>query len=303
MLRKIEKNTRNIFHKLHTSHLSQTKSVSRLRNLINEKKLGLKNNYLKGKECLDAGCGSSFHGSLNLLNLGAKKVTALDLNKSIFAHKKKIKKLIPKNSILEIKIGSVLKLPFKDNTFDFILCQGVIHHTIDPKKAVKECFRTLKKGGYAYFQICGKGGIIQECVMNFLRQHYKNDILFKKFLVSLNKKKFNIFINKIKSRINKENSATYKISINFLKNLSYLIDEDLILTIKDRVLSPLYYQYTYDEVIKLMKVCNFTKIKRVYTYPKYKNLRNIVAYFYNKPNDYTSKLLYGSGLINIICKK
>ena len=54
---------------------------------------------------------------------------------------------------------------------------------------------------------------------------------------------------------------------------------------EDRVLSPLYYQYDFPEVVRLMKKNKFKKIKRVYTYPVYKNLRNTVSYFYNKPNE------------------
>ena len=104
---------------------------------------------------------------------------------------------------------------------------------------------------------------------------------------------------KIKKNKNKETKA----SLQFLNSLITLVDEDLILTIKDRVLSPLYYQYDFPEVVRLMKKNKFKKIKRVYTYPVYKNLRNTVSYFYNKPNEKISKLLYGSGLINVLCKK
>mgnify|MGYP006078245211 CR=1 FL=1 len=303
MLSKIEKNTRKLFHGIHSKHLAEKNSVSRLRALISSKKLGLSKNYLDNKRCLDAGCGSSFHGSINLLKMGAQEVVAIDLNKSIFSHVKRIKKVIPKNKKLTVKVASVLKLPFENETFDFVLCQGVMHHTTNPEKAVKECYRVLKKGGYAYFQICGKGGIVQEFLMDFLRKQYKEDILIKKFFKDLNKIKFTQFINKIKSKIKRNKSLETKATLQFLNSLITLVDDDLILTVQDRVLSPLYYQYNFSEVSKLMKKCKFKSIKRVFTYPSYKNLRNTVAYYYNKPNDKISKLLYGSGLINVLCKK
>jgi ubiquinone/menaquinone biosynthesis C-methylase UbiE len=303
MLPKIEKKTRKLFHSIHSKHLSETTSVSRLRSLISANKLGLSKNYLKNKKCLDAGCGSSFHGSLNLFKMGANEVVALDLNKTIFTHQKKIEKIIPKDKKLTIKVGSVLKLPFKNNSFDFVLCQGVMHHTTNPEKAVKECFRVLKKNGFAYFQICGRGGLIQEFLMDFLRNQIRKDPIIKNFLINLNRSKFINLINYMKSKIKKNGNKENKETLVFFNSLIKLVDEDLILTIKDRVLSPLYYQYDYQQVNKLMKKCKFKKIKRVYTYPIYKNLRNAVSYFYNKPNEKISKILYGSGLINVLCKK
>ena len=300
---KIEKSTRKLFHELHTKHLSEKTSVSRLRSLLSSKKLGLNERYLVGKKCLDAGCGSSFHGTINLFQMGAEEVVSLDLNKTIYSHEKKIRKLISSNKKLTVKTGSVLKLPFKNNSFDFVLCQGVMHHTTNPVKAVKECYRVLRKGGYAYFQICGKGGIIQEFLMDFMRRQYKEDKKVKKFMNELNKKNFDIMLKYISSKIHRQNDIGSKASAQFIKNLQILVDEDLILTIKDRVLSPLYFQYDFKEVKILMKKSKFKSIKRVFTYPKYTNLRNLVSYFYSKPDNHYSKLLYGSGLINVLCKK
>ncbi|NVM18593.1 MAG: class I SAM-dependent methyltransferase [Candidatus Lokiarchaeota archaeon] len=51
------------------------------------------------------------------------------------------------------KIGmfqmDITDIKFDRNTFDFILCIGVLEHVIDDKKALKELFRVLKPGGYA----------------------------------------------------------------------------------------------------------------------------------------------------------
>lgn len=40
------------------------------------------------------------------------------------------------------------KLPFKGNTFQLVFSTHVLEHLIEPKKAIKEMYRSVKKGGY-----------------------------------------------------------------------------------------------------------------------------------------------------------
>lgn len=41
-------------------------------------------------------------------------------------------------------------LPFKDNSIDFVICNGVLAHVKEPVKIVNEIYRVLKPGGRAY---------------------------------------------------------------------------------------------------------------------------------------------------------
>jgi ubiquinone/menaquinone biosynthesis C-methylase UbiE len=45
-------------------------------------------------------------------------------------------------------------LPFKDDTFDFVISDQVIEHIHDPKKAICESHRVLRKGGAAIHTTC-----------------------------------------------------------------------------------------------------------------------------------------------------
>ncbi|MEA3346992.1 MAG: methyltransferase domain-containing protein [Candidatus Auribacterota bacterium] len=47
-------------------------------------------------------------------------------------------------------VGDIFKLPFKSESFDSVLCSEVLEHTKDPKQAVKEIYRVLKKNGKLY---------------------------------------------------------------------------------------------------------------------------------------------------------
>jgi SAM-dependent methyltransferase len=49
--------------------------------------------------------------------------------------------------------ADICNLPFEDNTYDVILCNHVLEHIPDDKKAMQELFRVLKPGGMGIFQI------------------------------------------------------------------------------------------------------------------------------------------------------
>ena len=49
--------------------------------------------------------------------------------------------------------ADICNLPFKDNTYDIILCNHVLEHIPDDTKAMQELYRVLKPGGMGVFQI------------------------------------------------------------------------------------------------------------------------------------------------------
>ena len=57
------------------------------------------------------------------------------------------------NSPLADIKADLCNLPFKDETYDLILCNHVLEHIIDDIKAMKEIYRVLKTGGKAILQI------------------------------------------------------------------------------------------------------------------------------------------------------
>lgn len=94
---------------------------------------------LKIESILDAGCGEGFTMDKLLKNEVGKRIEGIEYEKNAIDFGKK---LFPD---LIIKQGSVYELPYKDNSFDLIICTEVLEHLEDPTKALKEMLRVSKK--------------------------------------------------------------------------------------------------------------------------------------------------------------
>ncbi|MCM4160052.1 class I SAM-dependent methyltransferase [Antarcticibacterium flavum] len=57
------------------------------------------------------------------------------------------------NSPLADVKADICDLPFKDNSYDFILCNHVLEHIPDDSRAMQELYRVLSPGGTAILQI------------------------------------------------------------------------------------------------------------------------------------------------------
>ncbi|MGC4128867.1 MAG: methyltransferase domain-containing protein [Bergeyella sp.] len=66
--------------------------------------------------------------------------------------------------IVDVK-ADILNLPFGDEEFDVVICNHVLEHIIDDRKAMSELFRVMKKGGW---------GIVQVPMKNALEKTYED---------------------------------------------------------------------------------------------------------------------------------
>jgi len=85
---------------------------------------------------LDIGCGLGFmHGLLNKKNCDYYGIDWEDY------------KRVPKERFKKIDLNQKRKIPFKDNSFDYVLCLDVLEHLFYPIEIINEIKRVTKKKG------------------------------------------------------------------------------------------------------------------------------------------------------------
>ena len=107
---------------------------------------------LEGKVILDLGCGGaplseSFQRMSTFL-------VGLDIDERCVREAQK-------NTSLELVLGDATRIPFKNDSFGFVLCNDVLEHVRDEAKLIQELLRVLACNGAAYIQCASRYQIIE----------------------------------------------------------------------------------------------------------------------------------------------
>ena len=124
---------------------------------------------------LEVGCGVGY--TLESINrfFPGNKLYGIDIIPSLIEFAKKYR-----NHEINFKIGSVLNLPYRENSFDIVFAENVLHHLVSSTRekskhlvevALKECARVLKNGGYILVDECLVASKLQSYLL-FLQQMY-----------------------------------------------------------------------------------------------------------------------------------
>ncbi|KKU90760.1 MAG: Methyltransferase type 11 [Microgenomates group bacterium GW2011_GWA1_48_10] len=109
--------------------------------------LALLDRFLERKQklkILDAGCGT---GMMIKALEKYGKVEGIDISPEAI-------KLCKKRGLKNVQIASVMKIPFKSESFDLVTSFDVIYHQqIVPNQAIREFSRVLKKGGVLLLRV------------------------------------------------------------------------------------------------------------------------------------------------------
>ncbi len=123
------------------------------------KKLGLPDQdalraFYRGKQrILEVGPGSGFNSRF-MAEHSRGEVFAADISEAAFTTFGNTREL----SNVTVIRADLMDLPFPDEYFDFIVADGVLHHTPDTRRAVEALYRKLAPGGEFFFYVYRKMG-------------------------------------------------------------------------------------------------------------------------------------------------
>jgi len=100
---------------------------------------------------LDAGCGNGFWTVEVLAAEGFQHIYAADLAQRALTLTEK--RLALHGFKANLAIENVESMTYKDEFFDHVNCQGVVHHTPNPEAAIREIARILKRNGTASISV------------------------------------------------------------------------------------------------------------------------------------------------------
>ncbi len=171
------------------------------------------------KKILEVGSGTCQLS--NYLSIGNNnQITAFDAN---FSSLKTGFDFAKKNGIKNVDFvcGDIFDEHFKENYFDVILCNGVLHHTKDTFDALKRISKALKKDGILLVGLYNKFGRVRT--------------FFRKYIYKIFGKNYLMIFDPVLRKTDK--NSTKKINA----------------WIKDQYTHPVERSHTFDEVIKSFK--------------------------------------------------
>lgn len=288
----IEKQSRKVFGEHHAAELSDPIIINRKLQYYTDKPydyLGIPEGWLQDKKALDAGCGTALPSTQILLELGAR-VTGIDLPGDRPFDDSRLKEKF--QGRYELMRGNVLDLPFADATFDYVHCQGVLHHTVNPRQGFAELARVVRPGGYVYMTVFGTSGLFREAE-DFFREKYQKDEKLRFWVDNLTGELLKSYVQWTNDHLEED---IPKIPMD-------LFDEDLAVTIKDRLQAPLYSRHSQAEIFSWFEEEGLSP-RRISRYAGgYKNFRRYFCPQYKHYAHPISQLFNGDGLVQVIGQK
>ena len=179
-----------------------------------------KQNIGFNKDILEIGCGT---GQLSIYFAIGTNNRVVGLDPTIESLRL-ASKFCKDNKILNVKFvnADLFDNVLKDEYFDFIWCNGVLHHTKDPYEGFKLSVKHLKKDGFILVGLYNKIGRIRTKIRKYIYKIFGKQIII--FLDPMLRKK------KLKS------------------------DDQIDAWIRDQYLHPVESTHSFDEVLKWFKI-------------------------------------------------
>jgi ubiquinone/menaquinone biosynthesis C-methylase UbiE len=139
---------------------------------------GLDTNFFRNRQCFDGGCGTG-RFAIAMAKLGASEVVAVDIGGESLEY---MTSVVQRHGLTNIQIiqQDITDLSdWSDESFDFVVSNGVLHHTLAPEKGLREHFRITRKDGAFWIYLYGAGGFywqVYDEIRNVISQINIRDI-------------------------------------------------------------------------------------------------------------------------------
>jgi len=183
--------------------------------------------FLKNKKILDVGCGTG--EKTCFLAYSGGKVIGIDLSLSSLKKAKNLAKKFRINNVTFVR-ANLMQFELKKNVFDYIVCDGVLHHLSNPYKGLVNLSKTIKKDGYI--------------ILGLYNYYSSLGIRFKRKLISL---------------LGNDKEQKIKIA-NFLFNKNKTLSNSNRIWIADQYINPNEIYFSFHTIVKWFELNNFEYI-------------------------------------------
>ena len=253
---------------------------------------------------MDAGCGSIARNAVNFCKLGAGDVSALDLGDEWFETARRNMEHEGMNpESLALYSGSVDSIPFPDESFDFVCCDGVLPHLADFQQvtdSLAELCRVTRTGGYLFVSWIAFGGLIETKICDAAREFYLENEAFRSMVDAIKPESIHALCDYSVAFLKERGTPVEE---SFIEQLKTLLDEDFCISIQNTLQCKRRESYSIDLISELVCRNGFVAPKRLSRYVHRNNLRKYFAPFHYDREHSASRMFYGEGYVDCIFHK
>lgn len=297
--------TKEIFVKQHNIYSDNSETFNRFYKMISDLSyFHLNESDIRGKHILDAGCGNIGYFPIAMLNMGASKVTCVDMGN--MWKPKLIASLESRDTDLTkidfVEINSC-QLPIKTESFDLVFCNGLfinLFDTRDINELFDELARVTKFGGYLYTLLGNPGGILEKKIFPAVREYYEENKEFKELIDNMSDIDIDQtlkLMNEIQLKFNLKTFDT--ILFKSLFDIEYLSYLQAIIRVPKRHIMFLDEKWAESKFLEN----GFDPPKRCKRFVLRKNIRQFFAPLQYDNSTKVSKILFGPGNLEYIARK
>ncbi|QOG12156.1 class I SAM-dependent methyltransferase [Arcobacter sp. FWKO B] len=96
----------------------------------------------------------------------AKEIYATDLSDAVFKAKENLSTIFDNINYFK---GNLINPPFKENSFDVVVCHAILQHTGNTFEGIKSLTNVLKNGGIIFFDVYRKAAPLRDFTDDFIR--------------------------------------------------------------------------------------------------------------------------------------